>query len=85
MAEAAVKQVRIQYFAVLREQRGLSLETVTTSARTLRQLYEELKKKHGFGLPCERLRVAVNDQFQNWDDSLWDNSKIVLIPPVAGG
>ena len=85
MAGAAEKQVRVQYFAVLREQRGLSLETVNTSASTLRQLYEELKEKYGFALPCERLRVAVDDQFQSWDQGLCDNSKIVLIPPVAGG
>ena len=85
MAGAAEKQVRVQYFAILREQRGLSLETINTSASTLRQFYEELKEKHGFGLPCDRLRVAVDDQFQDWNDSLCDNSRIVLIPPVAGG
>lgn len=85
MAEMATKQVHIHYFALLREERGISVETVETSARTLRQLYEELKDKHGFRLPCERLRVAVNDELQNWEDGLSDEDRIILIPPVAGG
>jgi molybdopterin synthase sulfur carrier subunit len=85
MNNTAVKLVQIQYFAVLREQRGLSIESVTTSAGTLRELYTELAAEHGFALPCERLRVAVNDEFQSWDDQLQGNARVVFIPPVAGG
>jgi molybdopterin converting factor small subunit len=85
MTEAPKKQVEIQYFAVLKEQSGIPGETIQTSAQTLRQLYVQLKEKHKFGLPLESLRVAVDDQFRSWDDLVEDRSKVVLIPPVAGG
>lgn len=85
MAGVPAKQVEILYFAVLKEQSGIASETVQTTAETLRQLYLQLKDKHKFGLQIESLRVAVDDEFVNWDDRLPDSAKVVLIPPVAGG
>jgi sulfur-carrier protein len=80
-----VKTIHLQYFALLREQRGLGGESLSTSAATAAQLYEELRQRHGFSLPAERLRVAVNGEFAPWSTSLADGAQIVFIPPVAGG
>jgi sulfur-carrier protein len=80
-----VKRVRVQYFAIFREQRGVSMETVSTSADTAGELYEELRSRHGFTLPAERLRAAVNDEFSPWEAPLRDGDSLVFIPPVAGG
>jgi molybdopterin synthase sulfur carrier subunit len=80
-----VKTVHLQYFALLREQRGLGAETLATSATTAAQLYDELRVRHGFTLPSDRLRVAVNNEFAPWSTSLTDGAQIVFIPPVAGG
>jgi sulfur-carrier protein len=80
-----VKTVSVRYFAILREQRGLGEERVTTNAATAAELYEELSSLHRFTLPSERLRVAVNDKFQSWDASVRDGDILVFIPPVAGG
>jgi diaminopimelate decarboxylase len=55
--------VHLQYFAILREQRGLSEETLATSATTPAALYDELRARHGFTLPGDRVRAAVNDAF----------------------
>jgi molybdopterin converting factor subunit 1 len=79
------KQITVQYFALFREQRGMSSETVATSARNARELYAELQKAHGFSLPVERVQVAVNDDFAEWDAELNAGSTVVFIPPVAGG
>ncbi len=81
----STKTVSIQYYAVFREQRGLSSESRVTCARTLRELYAELKSAHGFSLPQERVQVAVGDEFADWDAELLENSAVVFIPPVAGG
>lgn len=78
-------QVTIQYFAVLREERGLSSEFYETEAATLGDLYEELRNKHGFSLPVESLRVALNDEFSSWESLLPESAEVVFIPPVAGG
>lgn len=78
-------QVQLSYFAVLRDQRGLSSETVTTEAPTYRALYESLAAEHGFTLPPSLVSVAVNGIFGAMDDSVQEGDQIVFIPPVAGG
>jgi molybdopterin synthase sulfur carrier subunit len=77
--------VRLQYFALLREQRGLAHETLATAAPTAAALYDELRARHGFTLPGDRLRVAVNGEFAPWDTPLAAGMELVFIPPVAGG
>lgn len=75
----------IQYFALLRDQSGQDAETIDTAAATPAALYEELAGRHGFTLPQSALKVAVNDDFAPWDQSLADGDSIAFIPPVAGG
>jgi molybdopterin converting factor subunit 1 len=80
-----VKTVRVRYFAILREQRGLEEEKVATMASTAAELYEELRILHGFTLSAGRLRVAVNDEFGSWGAAVRDGDALVFLPPVAGG
>lgn len=80
-----MKRVRVGYFAILRDQRGLAEETVATEARDAAELYRELVRRHGFSLPAERVRAAVNDEFAPWSAELRDGDSLVFIPPVAGG
>jgi molybdopterin synthase sulfur carrier subunit len=77
--------VHIQYFALLREQRGLTEETLATAAASPAALYEELRARHGFTLPGDRVRAAVNDVFDSSAPALRDGDRIVFLPPVAGG
>jgi molybdopterin converting factor subunit 1 len=75
----------VQYFAILREQRGLTEEKLATAAATPVALYEELRERHGFTLPADRVRAAVNDEFVSAGATLRDGDRVVFIPPVAGG
>jgi sulfur-carrier protein len=77
--------VRLEYFALLREQRGLGAETIETGAATARDLYRELAAAYGFTLSAERVKVAINNEFAAWDRPLAANDTVVFIPPVAGG
>jgi molybdopterin-guanine dinucleotide biosynthesis protein A len=79
------RSLRVQYFALLREQAGRSEETLTTAARTPAELYGELQTRYGFTLPAEMLKVAVNAEFGDWNQPLQNHDSIVFIPPVAGG
>ncbi|HEY9678322.1 MAG TPA: MoaD/ThiS family protein [Drouetiella sp.] len=79
------KKIHIQYFALMREERGLSTESYETEATDAQQLYDELNKKHGFSLTSDRLRVSINDKFEHWNHAINENDRIVFIPPVAGG
>lgn len=78
-------RVSIRYFAILRDQRGLSAEDCETSATTVAQLYSELQTKHGLTANIEHLRVSINAEFVDWQQPIHNNDSIVFIPPVAGG
>lgn len=74
----------VLYFASLRDAAGIERETLT-HAGDLRALYLGLQAKHGFPLPVERLRVAVNGAFAHWGDVPDDGAEVAFIPPVSGG
>lgn len=84
-ATTGERELKVQYFALLREQAGRREETVRTRAATPRELYEELKVRHPFTLGPEHLKVAVNAEFSDWSRQLAANDTVVFIPPVAGG
>jgi molybdopterin-guanine dinucleotide biosynthesis protein A len=79
------RALRVQYFAVLREQAGRSEEMVDSDAPTAAELYEELKQRHRFQLDRAQLKVAVNSEFSDWRTPLKAGDTVVFIPPVAGG
>lgn len=85
MPFTAEKQIHVDYFAILKEQRGKDSEVIQTSAATAQELYSELKERFGFSLAQNHLSVAVNDEFAKWDTPLKENDRVVFIPPVAGG
>jgi molybdopterin synthase sulfur carrier subunit len=75
----------VQYFAILREQRGVSQEKISTNAATSGALYAELRARHNFTLGADRIRAAVNDEFVSSDSPLREGDRVAFIPPVAGG
>lgn len=79
------RSLRVQYFALLREQAGRRDEDLQSTASTPRDLYAELAARHGFTLAPEHLKVAVNTEFSDWSRPLAAGDTVVFIPPVAGG
>jgi molybdopterin converting factor subunit 1 len=78
-------KINIQYFALLKEQRGLNQETLATNAKTAKELYQELQAKYKFKISTDLLKVAVNNEYKDWNTQLHSDDTIVFIPPVAGG
>lgn len=76
--------VTVLYFASLRDAAGVEREEVATDG-DLHALYDALRARHGFALPPERLRVAVDGAFVRWDAPVRDGSEVAFIPPVSGG
>ena len=86
MAEPGAGQgVRVHYYALLRDEAGCAEERVVTASATAGELYAELRERYRFSLPPERLRVAINAGFADWDTRLAAGDLVVFIPPVAGG
>jgi molybdopterin-guanine dinucleotide biosynthesis protein A len=79
------RALRVQYFALLREQAGCAEETVESGAATPRELLAELRRRHPFTLPENVLKVAINGDFAPWEQPLRADDSVVFIPPVAGG
>jgi len=82
---AEKREIRVQYYALLREQAGRRDESVETLARTPGELFRELSTRHHFTLQPPMLKVAVNAQFRDWTHPLASGDVVVFIPPVAGG
>lgn len=80
-----VKKIHVRYFAALKEQAGVSEESLETSASTARDLYRQLEKSHCFTLSERHLKVAVNQEYEELDYPLQGGDSLVFIPPVAGG
>jgi molybdenum cofactor guanylyltransferase len=83
--EGSSKTLRIEYFAVLREQAGRREEIIDSAANTASELYEQLRKRHDLKLSASQLKVAVNAEFCDWNSQLKHGDTVVFIPPVAGG
>jgi len=77
--------VRVLYFAALREERGLAEEELSTSAGSPGELYEELRARHGFRLPPEAVRAAIDAEFRPMSHALSEGDTVAFLPPVAGG
>jgi len=80
-----VKEVRVQYVAMLREQAGMQEQVITTDAATAAGLYSELATLHGFTYPAASLRVAINDRVSNWSAPLSGGDLVLFLPPSSGG
>lgn len=85
MPPGTPKTIHIRYYAMLKERRGQDDETVKTMARTASDLYEELTRMHKFRFPHVKLKMAINDEFQDWNTELIDGDCVAFIPPVSGG
>jgi molybdopterin synthase sulfur carrier subunit len=77
--------VKVLYFASLRDAAGTAEEMVETPAADAAGLYALLQARHGFAMPRERLRVAIDGAFAQWADPLRDGCEVAFIPPVSGG
>lgn len=80
-----MKTIHVRYYAILREERGCASETVRTAAATAEDLYEELRRRHGFRLPAGKVKAAVNDEVRGGSGAIRDGDAVAFLPPVAGG
>ena len=80
-----MRRIHIRFFAVLREQAGVSTLDVETGARTALELYDELRRDRGLTFPANLLRVSINERYATMTTELQAGDRVVFIPPVAGG
>jgi len=78
-------KVNIKYFAAMRECCGKSQEILETDASNPQQLFEQICGVYPITLALDTLKVAVNEEYVDFDTPLSEMDTVVFIPPVAGG
>ncbi len=77
------------YFSWIRERIGKSSERVETSAETIVELIEELRKRDAryFEVFSDlgSFRVAINQELASFDASIIEAKEIAFFPPMTGG
>ena len=78
-------KIKVIYFAVLRDLAKKKEELLSVDPGTTPQsLYDMLQEKYSF--PDQNtFKVAINDNFTEWNEPLDQQDIIVFIPPVTGG
>ena len=80
------RQIKVRFFAILREQAGASTLAVDTAAPDAAALYAELQQRFpGLTFPSSLLKVSVNERYVEPTTPLAAGDRVVFIPPVAGG
>lgn len=80
-----MKRVTVQYFAIFREQAGVSEETLEFDADTVADVFDLTQSRHGSTQPSGNCKVAVNGEMADWTTEIEDGDTVLLFPPVAGG
>jgi molybdopterin-guanine dinucleotide biosynthesis protein A len=77
--------IKVIYFAVLRDLAKKKEELLSVDPGTTPQsLYDMLQEKYSF--PDQNtFKVAINDNFTEWNEPLDQQDIIVFMPPVTGG
>ena len=77
--------IKVIYFAVLRDLAKKKEELLSVDPGTTPQsLYNILQEKYSF--PDQNtFKVAINDNFTEWNEPLDQQDIIVFMPPVTGG
>jgi len=77
--------LEILFFGKLKETWNTNQLNIQTSSYNIEDLYAELLTKASEIPHKASIKVAINDEFVNWDCQLNDNDTIAFLPPASGG
>jgi len=78
-------KIQVIYFAILRELTGLDKETFSIKqGNKPGDVLTSINDRHEIDLGIN-FKIAVNDEFSDWDIELNEGDRLVFIPPVTGG
>ena len=78
-------KIQVIYFAILRELTGLDKETFSIKqGNKPGDVLRSINERHEIDLGIN-FKIAVNDEFSDWDVELNEGDRLVFILPVTGG
>jgi len=78
-------KIQLKYYSHFAQWTGKEKDTLETTYTTAREIYLFQKDLFKFTFPIESIRLAINDEFCDWDTELKEDDKLVYIAPVSGG
>ena len=76
-------KIKILTFAQTRRQLGFDERIVECeSSETPRQIFQRIAPAFD---PGKTIRIAVDQEYADWDRSVGEAHELALIPPVSGG
>lgn len=80
-----MKKIQILFFGKLKESWSTSKMDWHTNSNNIESLYTELLKK-AVDIPHkDSIKVAINDEFVNWNSTIKDADIVAFLPPASGG
>jgi molybdopterin synthase sulfur carrier subunit len=80
-----MKNIQILFFGKLKESWNSSKKSMQTQAKNLEELYAELVSIAKEIPHKPSIKVAINEEFTDWDSEINDGDVIAFLPPASGG
>ena len=80
-----MKKLEILFFGKLKETWNTNKLSLETNSNTIEELYLELLSKVSESPHKASIKVAINDEFVNWNSPIKNNDSIAFLPPASGG
>jgi molybdopterin converting factor small subunit len=80
-----MKNIHILFFGRLKDTWATTKMDWQTTAINVNELYAELLQKANETPHKESIKVAINDEFCEWNSTIHDADTVAFLPPASGG
>lgn len=80
-----MKKIKILFFGKLKETWETNILELESPSKNVESLYCELLKKTSQDPHKPSIKVAINDEFVDWNTTINDGDTIAFLPPASGG
>ncbi len=80
-----MKKLEILFFGKLKEVWNTNSITLESNSQNIESLYSELLETASEEPNKASIKVAINDEFVEWETTINDGDTIAFLPPASGG
>jgi len=80
-----MKKINVLFFGKLKELWNTNKLSLEIQCNDVDSLYSELLKTASEAPHKQSIKVAINDEFVEWDSSINNGDTIAFLPPASGG